>query len=56
MEIFFFFFHLSGLFNMTSEFYLNSEVSSTLYRMKAVSRMAVFFKHDVTIGMSIFFR
>ena len=56
MEIFCFLLHLSGLFNMTSEFYLNSEMSSTLLRMKAVPRMAVFFKHDVTIGMSIFFR
>ena len=29
---------------------------TTLLRMKAVPRMAAFYKHDVTIGMSIFFR
>ena len=29
---------------------------TTLLRMKAIPRMTVFYKHDVTIGMSIFFR
>ena len=53
--IIFFSLHFQGQFYLISKHYLISKMSSTLLRMKAVPRIAVFCRH-VTIGMSIFFR
>ena len=47
---------MMGMLHLISEFYPNSEMSSTLLKMKAVPRNAAFCKHGTTRGISIRFR
>ena len=48
--------HMIGMSHLISEFYPNSEMPSTLLKMKAVPSNAAFCKHGTTRGMSIRFR